>query len=162
MILCVVAAQSCSGGDDRECAVFFAGGPDGDFNVLTQSGEEFHEASNRKIARTVPHQQGNLRLLHAEDFGDLRLRHAAVLEERIDLQRELGLEQFLFRIGKAKVRKYVSAAFSHTGNATASFSRFDFHSCFALSLWSLTACESRCLIKSVSLAGVAKPFVDFF
>jgi hypothetical protein len=36
-------------------AVLLAGGPDGDFNVLTQSGEEFHEASDRKVTRAVPH-----------------------------------------------------------------------------------------------------------
>ena len=47
--------------------------PDGDFNVLTQSGEEFHEASDREVTRAIPHQQRDLRLLHAEDFGDLRL-----------------------------------------------------------------------------------------
>ena len=54
-----------SGGDNREYAVFLAGGPDGDFNILTQSCEKFHEPSDGKVTRAVPHQQGDLRLLHA-------------------------------------------------------------------------------------------------
>ena len=45
--------------------------PDGDFNILAQSCEEFHEASDREITRAVSHQQRDLGLLHAEDFGDL-------------------------------------------------------------------------------------------
>jgi hypothetical protein len=40
-------------------------------------------------ARAIPHQQSDLRLLHAEDFGDLHLRHDFVLEDRVDLQGEL-------------------------------------------------------------------------
>jgi len=51
--------------------VLLACWPNGDFNILMQSREEFHEASNREITRAVSHQQRHLRLLHAEDFGDL-------------------------------------------------------------------------------------------
>jgi hypothetical protein len=65
--------------------------------------------------------------LHAENFGDLHLCHAAVLEDRVDLQRELRFEQLLLRIGKTKVREDVSAAFGYAGNAILSFSRFGFH-----------------------------------
>jgi hypothetical protein len=50
--------------------VFPARGPDGNFNVLTQRSEEFHQASNGKITRAVAHEQGDLGLLHAENFGD--------------------------------------------------------------------------------------------
>ncbi len=46
--------------------MLLTGGPDGDFNVLTQSGEEFHKASHGKVARAIPHQQGDLRLLHSD------------------------------------------------------------------------------------------------
>ena len=38
--------------------MFLAGGPDGDFHVLTQSGEEFQEASDGEVTRAVVHQQG--------------------------------------------------------------------------------------------------------
>jgi len=37
--------------------MFLVGGPDGDFNVLTQGGEKFHEASDREIAGAVSHEQ---------------------------------------------------------------------------------------------------------
>jgi hypothetical protein len=81
--------------------MFLARWPDGDFNVLTQGSKELHKASNGEVTRTVPHQQRDLRLLHAKDFGDLDLCHAAVLKDGIDLQGELCLEQLLLRIRKA-------------------------------------------------------------
>jgi hypothetical protein len=79
--------------------------PNGDFNVLTQSREKFHGASHRKIARPVSHQKGNLRLTHAQDFRDLGLRHAAIIENQIDLQGELRFQQLTFRIGKSRSAK---------------------------------------------------------
>jgi len=39
------------------------GGPDGDLNVLTQSGEEFRKVSDGKVARVIRHQQGGTMLL---------------------------------------------------------------------------------------------------
>lgn len=69
--------------------MFLASGADGDLDVLAQSRKEFHQASNEKTAGTVRHQQGNLGLLHTENLGNLRLCHAAVLENRVDLQPEL-------------------------------------------------------------------------
>lgn len=113
--------------DDREGPMFLTAGPHGDFHVLPQSREKFHEASNGKVARAIPHQQGDLRLPHAENLGDLDLRHAAVLQNRIDLEGKLGLEQFLFGIGKAQVCKDVSAAFGYVSNALACFFHFGFH-----------------------------------
>ena len=107
--------------------MLLAGGPDGDFNVLAESREELHEASNREVSRAVTHQQRDLRLLHAEDFGDLDLGHAAVLEDHIDLQGELCLEEFLFRIGKAKVCEDVSGALGYAGTAVVCFSCFGLH-----------------------------------
>ena len=68
--------------------MLLAGGPDGDFNILAQSREELHEASDREVTRAIPHQQRDLRLPHTKDFGDLDLRHAFVLKYRIDLQGE--------------------------------------------------------------------------
>lgn len=111
--------------------MFLASGPDGDFNIATQSREKFHQASNGKTASAVPHQQGNLGLLHAENFSDLDLCHAAVLEDCVDLQRELRLEQFLLRIGEAKVCKDVAAAFGHAANAVVGCSSFGIHFSFA-------------------------------
>jgi hypothetical protein len=107
--------------------MLLAGGPDGDFNVLAESGEELHETPNGEVSRAVAHQQRDLRLLHAENFGDLHLCHAAVLEDRIDLQGELCLEEFLFRIGKAKVCEDVSAALGYAGTTVVSFSCFGLH-----------------------------------
>jgi len=42
--------------------MLLAGGRDGDFNVLAQSREELHEASNREVTRAIPHQQAALKL----------------------------------------------------------------------------------------------------
>ena len=44
---------------------------DVDFNVLSQSGEEFHQPPDRKIPGTVAHQRGDMRLLDSEDFPRL-------------------------------------------------------------------------------------------
>ena len=97
--------------------MFLVGRPHGDFYVLTQSREKFHEAFNGKVARAISHQQRDLRLPHAENFGDLNLGLAAVFQDRVDLQGKLGLEQLLFGISKAQVCKDVSAAFSYVRDA---------------------------------------------
>jgi len=107
--------------------MFLVGRPHGDFHVLTQSREKFHEASNGKVARAISHQQRDLRLPRAENFGDLNLCHAAVLQDRVDLQGKLGLEQLLFGIREAQVCKDVSAAFGYVSHALVCFSRFGFH-----------------------------------
>ena len=78
--------------------MFLASGPYGDFDVLTQSREKFHEASDGKVARAISHQQRDFRLSHVENFGDLNLCHAAVLQDCVDLQGELGLKQLLFGV----------------------------------------------------------------
>ena len=111
--------------------MFLVGGPDGDFNVLTQGGEKFHEASDREIAGAVSHEQGDLWLLDAENFCDLDLSHAAAFENGVDLQGELGFEQLLLRIGKAKVREDVSAAFGYAGNAALTLFWFRFQFCLS-------------------------------
>ena len=74
----------------------------------------------------VAHQQGHLRLLNPKDLSDLCLRQAAVLEDRMNLQRELRLEQLLLGIGKAEGPEDVSATFSYAGDSLGSFSRFGF------------------------------------
>ncbi len=111
--------------------MFFASGPDGDFDVLTQCGQKFHEAPNGEIPRAISHQQRNLRLLNAENPGDFRLGHAAVLKDGMDLKRELRLEQFLLRIGNAKVCKNIPTAFSHPGHWAVFPSCSPFHFSFA-------------------------------
>ena len=59
----------------------FAGGADGDFEVLAEGGEKFQEAAYAEVARAVAHEQGHLRLLHAENLGELDLGQAAGLED---------------------------------------------------------------------------------
>lgn len=91
--------------------MLLAGRPHGDFNIVTQRSEKFHETPDGKVTGAISHQQGDLRLPHTENLGDLDLRHATILEERIDLQSEPRLEKFLLGIGKAKICKDVSAPF---------------------------------------------------
>ena len=81
--------------------MLFAGGSDRDFDVLAEGGEKFHQATDAEVAGTVAHEQGDLGLLDAEDFGQFDLGQAAGFEDGIDLQGELGLEQFLLGIGKS-------------------------------------------------------------
>ena len=53
--------------------MWFAGGADGDFDVLAEGGEEFHEAADAEVAGAVAHEQGDLGLLNAENFGEFDL-----------------------------------------------------------------------------------------
>jgi hypothetical protein len=114
--------------------MFLAAGPHGDLHVLTQGRKKFHEAPDGKVTSAVPHQQRDLRLLHAENLGDLNLRHTAILEDCIDLQSELRFEQLLFGIGKAKVCEDVPAAFGYMSHALGCFFSLWISSRFCLSL----------------------------
>jgi hypothetical protein len=53
--------------------VLLVRGADGDFDVLAEGGEKFHEAANTEVAGAFAHEQGDLALLDAEDFGDFDL-----------------------------------------------------------------------------------------
>lgn len=79
--------------------MLFARGTNGDFNVLTEGREKFHETPDGKVARAVSHQQRDLGLMYAEDPGDFGLCLTARFEERMDLQGKLRLEQILLGIG---------------------------------------------------------------
>jgi hypothetical protein len=84
---------------------------DRDLHVLSERGQEFHQPSDREIAGAVAHQQGDVRLLDAEDGAGLRLRQPARFDDFIDLQRQPCLEQFLLRIRQAEIGKDIAAAF---------------------------------------------------
>lgn len=49
--------RGCSGGDEGEGAVLFAGGADGDFDVLAEGGEKFHKAADAEVAGAIAHEQ---------------------------------------------------------------------------------------------------------
>lgn len=76
-------------------------GADGDFDVLAEGGQESHEAAHAEVAGAVAHEQGDLGLLDFEDFGEFDLGQVSGFEDCIDLQGQLGLEQFLLGIGEA-------------------------------------------------------------
>ena len=59
--------------------VFSSRWPDSDFYVLPKRSQEFHQTSDRKTARPVTHEQGNVRLLDPQHSGRFGLRHAALL-----------------------------------------------------------------------------------
>lgn len=110
--------------------MFLLCGPDSDFNVMAEGNEKFHEAPDGKVARSVSHQQGELWLTYTKDFGDLDLRHTRGFEDGVDLQGESRFEQLLIWIGKAKVRKDISAAFGDIGGSVATSLSFHFNSAF--------------------------------
>jgi len=91
--------------------VWLARGPYDDLHVLAERGEEVHEAFDGKGGGAVAHQCGNVRLLDAENLSRVRLLEAASLDEAVDLQGEFGLQQFLLRMGQAKVGENIAAAF---------------------------------------------------
>src|ERR1035437_10090561 len=84
-----------SGKGDGHGAVFLARGPDRDFNVLAEGGQEGHQALDGEIAGTVAHEQGYLRLGDADDVPGLRLGELARLDNVVYLQGQSRLQLFL-------------------------------------------------------------------
>ena len=79
-------------------AVLLPRGPDDNLNVLSERGEELHEALDGKGSGAVAHQCGNVRLPYTENLSRFRLLEAALLDEAVDLEGELGLQEFLLRM----------------------------------------------------------------
>ena len=86
-------------GDEGDFALFFAGGLDGDLDVLAEGGEKVHEALDGKGTGAVAHQGRDVGLLDAEDLAGLCLLEAAIFDEAKNLKRELGFQELLFRMG---------------------------------------------------------------
>src|ERR1039457_222445 len=60
-------------------AVLFARRPDGDFHVLPERGQEFHQPADGEVSRPAPHEVGHMRLFDAKDFTGFGLGQAALL-----------------------------------------------------------------------------------
>ena len=98
-------------GHEGNFAVFLASGLHGDAHVLAEGGEKVHKTFDGKGAGAVAHQDGNMRLLDAEDLASFCLLEATFFDEAINLQRELGLQEFLLGMGETEVGKNISTAF---------------------------------------------------
>src|ERR1035438_8105958 len=90
-------------------AMFLAGWPHGNFNVLAEGGQKVHEPLHREVAGLPTHQTGNMRLPDAQNRAGLCLCEFPFLDQPVDLEREAGLEQLPFGVGKAEVGKNVAA-----------------------------------------------------
>src|ERR1035438_4933935 len=90
-------------------AMFLAGWPHGDFNVLAQGGQKVHEPLDGEVAGLPAHQTGNMRLPDSQNRASLCLGESAILDQQVDLERDPGLELLPFRVGKAEVGKNVAA-----------------------------------------------------
>ena len=85
----------------------------GDFDVLAKSGEKIHEAFDGEGASAIAHQGRDVRLFDAEDLASFGLLEAALFDEAVNLESELGFQEFLLRMGETEVGKNVSGAFFH-------------------------------------------------
>jgi hypothetical protein len=74
-----------------------------DFNVLAERGEEVHEALHREGSRLSTHQCRDVGLLNAQYLAGPGLGKAAVLNQPVNSQGELGFDLLSFGVGKAKV-----------------------------------------------------------
>ena len=95
---------------DRELSVILARRPHTNSNILTKSSEKVDKAANRESAVTVSHQQRNLRLLHSQDLGGLRLVQAASEDDSMNQEGQPSLDELLFWVRDAEVGKYVAGA----------------------------------------------------
>jgi hypothetical protein len=51
-----------------------------------------------------------VRLFNAQNFTDRRLSETALLYDLVDLQRQVGFQQFPLRVRKSEIGEYVAAA----------------------------------------------------
>src|SRR6185369_1784348 len=79
----------------------------GDFYVLAERREEIHKALHRESSRLPAHQRGNVGLLNAQYLAGPRLGQAAILNQPVNSQGELGFELFPLRMGEAEISKDV-------------------------------------------------------
>lgn len=61
-------------------------------NVLPEGGQKLHQALHGKGTGPSAHEDGDVRLPDPEDLAGLGLREAALPDEAVDLQRQIGLE----------------------------------------------------------------------
>src|SRR3981189_3992576 len=94
-------------GHEGNFAVFLASGFHGDLDVLAEGGEKVHETFDGKGTGAVAHQDGNMRLLDAEDLASFCLLEATLSNEAINLERKLGLQEFLLGMGEPEVAKNI-------------------------------------------------------
>src|ERR1035438_3163307 len=69
-------------------AMFLAGWPHGNFNVLAEGGQKVHEPFDGEVAGLPTHQTGNMRLPDAQDRACLCLCESPILDQPVDLERK--------------------------------------------------------------------------
>jgi len=128
-----------------------------DLNVLPEGGQKLHQPLDGEGAGPSAHERGDVWLPDPEDLPGLGLREAALPDEAVDLQRQIGLELLALGMGESEIAEDVAAALLHA-NSTVGL----VHRPLCLSRTSRSATASRCLIRSRSCWDVAIPCVDFF
>lgn len=81
-----------------------------DLHVSPECGQKIHQTLDRKRSGPVAHEQRNMRLFDAQQFASFGLGDAALLDQLVDFERELGLQQFLLRVGQAEIGENIVAA----------------------------------------------------
>jgi hypothetical protein len=64
----------------------------GYFHVLPQCCQEIEKPPDREVARSIASKRRYMRLRNAQDFPGFRLREVALLDNAVDLQRQLSLQ----------------------------------------------------------------------
>lgn len=90
-----------SSGDKRHLAVCLAPLFDTDLDIVSESGEELHQARGGKRAGTTAHEIRDVRLRNTEDLPGLCLRQLPRFDGAENLQRQIRLQQLLVRVGQA-------------------------------------------------------------
>ncbi len=99
-----------SSGDNRHLAVFFTPLFDADLDIVSESGEELHQALGGKRAGTTAQEIRDVRLRNTEDLPGLCLRQLPRFDGAENLQRQIRLQQLLVRVGQAQIGEHVAAA----------------------------------------------------
>ena len=84
-----------------------------DPNVLPEGGQEPHQPLDGEGTGPSAHERGDVGLPDPEDLAGLGLREAALPDEAVDLQRQIGLELLALGMGESEITEDVAAALLH-------------------------------------------------
>src|SRR5581483_3173018 len=85
-------------------------GPDDDLDVLVEGDQEPHQSLDRELSELPAHHLRNIRLLHPEQAGGLRLRKTAARYDRLDFIDQFRLDEVFLSVWNADVLEHVRPA----------------------------------------------------
>src|SRR5437773_12328872 len=94
--------------DNGNFSMLLARRAHGDLHVLPETGQELHQALDRKHPLQVAHQRRDVRLLDAKDCPSPGLGAASVSDDPVYLQLQASLQQSLYVMRQVRMGKDIA------------------------------------------------------